>query len=141
MKQNVHFLKKGGRSIGISVLIGVAMALAVSGLLSVGLTSLLMNGHVELNGTVIIVFLIRALSVLAGGLLASALSEGKHLAVIGLVAVGYLLILLGLGIVLYDGSFRNFGGGVLSAAAGGASACLIKLKPPAKRKHSFRYAK
>ena len=141
MKHNDHIRKKGGRATWLTVLIGVGVALACSALMSAGLTSLVMNGHVELKDTAVVVFIIRALSALVGGLLASSLTKEKFLLVIGLTAAGYLLVLLGLGITVFDGSFRNFGGGVLSAIAGGTSACMIRLKPPARKKHAYKYIK
>lgn len=139
MKRNLHMFKTGGQSVVISVVVGMLVALVVSVLLNIGLTSLVMNGYIAENGTTVFVFLSRAISVITGGLLTSSLAKEKILLVIGLSAVGYLMILIGLGIVLFEGSFHNFGSGVLSVAAGVACACIMKLKPPSKKKHSVKY--
>jgi len=141
MKCNLHMFKTGGRSVTLSVVIGVAIAAVISLLLNMGLTSLVMNGHIEANDTAFFVFAIRAVSVIAGGLVAAALAREKMLLLIGLTSIGYLLLLIGLGIIFYDSSFLNFGSGVISAAVGAACACVLKLKAPRKKKHSVKYKK
>lgn len=139
MKKKLHTTKYNYRSVWFSVLLGIITALIVSGILSLGLTSLVMNGHVELSSTTAIIFMIRAVSVLIGGLLASALFNEKHLMIIGSITLIYLIIILMMGVIAYNESFINFGGGVLSAVAGGVSACIVRLKPPTKRKHPIKY--
>lgn len=141
MKYNLRMFKSGGRSVAFSVLAGVIAAVVISLLLNMGLTSLVMKGHVEEKGTKIFMFLIRAVSVMVGGMVATALSKEKLLLVIGLTSVAFLVILVGLGIIFFENAFHNFGGGALSVATGAACACVLKLKVPTKKKHSVKYRK
>lgn len=132
---------KGGCSTIVSISAGIIAALIISTLLSAGLTSLTVNGKVKEEITGIYIFIIRALSVLIGSLLGTGLEKGKYLPVISAVTLGYLLVLLGFGITVYNGSFQNFGGGIVSILSGSVIACLIKLKPQKRQKHAVRYAK
>ena len=81
------------------------------------------------------------MAVLIGGLLGAGLSKDKYLIVISAVALGYIIVLLALGIILFDVSINNIGTGVLSVAIGAGIALLIKLKRQTTRKKVLRYAK
>lgn len=129
------------RSMVRSAEMGLAAALSVSALLTLLLTSLIINGRLgEENGNAL-VFVIRILSVFVGGLIGASLAQGKYLPVISLVSLGYLIMNIALGIALYDGSFRNFIGGVMSVLIGGATACLIKLIEPKRQNRGVRRIK
>ncbi len=139
MKRNKHLGAVVNRSAATSIGIGVGGAVAVSALLSMGLSSLVINGAIQETTTSRYIFAIRALSVLIGGLLGAGIAKGKYLPVIGLTTLGYLIVLLGVGIAMYDGSFQNFGAGIVSVLAGGIIACILKLKPQRKSKRNARY--
>lgn len=118
--------------------IGTIIATAIS----VGLTALLANlvlkGSVEESGTGWYVFGIRLLSVAVGSLVGTGLADEKILPVIGVVSGGYLVALLALGIVFFDGSFRQFGLGLLSVLIGGGLACAVRLMPRKSNKRAVR---
>ena len=135
MKHNLHAHKTGGSSAALAIIVGTLTTCLISFLLTIALTGLVMNGYIEKNETDVFVFFIRAISVMIGSLLASALSKEKILLTIGLTTGIYLMILLLLGFIFYNNAFRNFGAGVISALVGGACASIIKLKLPIKKKH------
>lgn len=116
-------------------LLGIGIALVISMLLSVGQTSLMLQGRLQEDKSSIYVFGIRAVSVLIANLLCVRASEGKLLPMIGIISIGYLAVLLSLGIIMYDNGFQNFIIGTVSVVAGGLIACLIKLKPQKNRKY------
>lgn len=126
---------RGNRSMLTGIAIGIAAALVIAFLLTVGLTSLLIRGKLVENVTGILVFAIRTISVLIGGLIGSSHSKGKYLQVISSTTLGCLIVLLGLGMIIYDGTFHHFGMGILSVFVGGVIACLIKLRPKRAGKH------
>ena len=135
MKRLTRTATKGSKTMTNGVIIGTAVATAISFLLSMGLTSLIGKGSVPENGSGVYIFLIRSLSVLLGSLLSTAIIKEKNLQTIGIVTAAYLIILLGIGIVAYNGSFHNFGIGLLSVLAGGGIACIIKVIPQKKKYH------
>lgn len=139
MKQKNHASIITGRSAVICVVIGVVVAAITTALLSAGLTSLVMRGTVTEKTTSPFVFTIRLLAVLLGSLVGTSLSSGKILPVVGFVTGVYIVILLSVGITVYDGSFHNFGAGVISTILGAIIACLIKYKAQMKPKRTFRH--
>ena len=120
--------------------IGTLVSLIISVLLSVVLTSLIGKGSLNEN-QLLDVFLIRMIAVLIGGILGAEISNQKPLPVIGVISAAYLLVLLAIGILLFNGSIRNFGISVLSVFAGMIGALVIKLKPQRIRKKATRIAR
>ncbi len=131
-----------GKNNGVIFCVGTGMlvSLLLSAVLTIGMTSLIQNGKLSENGS-IIVFFVRAIAVLIGGLFGAGLSKDKYLIVIFCIALSYMIVLLVLGIIMFDVSFNNLGAGVLSIAIGATVALLIKLKPQTTRKKALRYAK
>ena len=113
--------------------IGVVGSVVISTLLTALYGVLMMNGSVGETPSATAIFLIRTVSVAAGSFLAAVLTKEYFLPVVGITATGYLVVLLGTGIVAFDGSFQNFGSGLLSVLLGGAIPCITKLKAPKKR--------
>ena len=126
---------KGKISVAVAGMIGAIISLVMSVLLTVALTNLILKGSVEDKTADIFIFAIRTLSVLLGCVAGSLLTDGKLLQVIGLSALGYLLILLATGIVLFDGSFQGFWIGILSVIMGAVVAILIKSTTLRSNKH------
>lgn len=124
-----------GKAFSRGITIGTVVAAAISFVLSMVLTSLITKGGISESSPGVYIFIIRSLSVLAGCLLATWIVKEKNLQIIGIVSCLYLLILLGVGIIMYDGSFHNFGLGLLSVILGGGIACIIKLIPQKKKYH------
>ena len=117
-------------------IIGFVVSVVISVVATALFANLALNGKLEdrLAGTV--VFIVRLISVAGGGLIGTGVSKEKNLTVVGCVSGAYLLTLLAVGIVLYDGSFNNFGSGLLSVLLGGVVAALIRLKPQKSNTHS-----
>ena len=120
--------------------IGTLVSLIISVLLSVVLTSLIGKGSLNEN-QLLDVFLIRMIAVLIGGILGAEISNQKPLPVIGVISAAYLLVLLAIGILLFNGTIRNFGISTLSVFAGMICALVIKLKPQRIRKKATRIAR
>ncbi len=118
------------KSAGVGILVAIAMSAVLTGLYGV----LMLNGSVGETPSKAAIFLIRVVSVAVGGFVAGALTNEYFLPIIGIVAGGYLILLLGTGIAAYDGSFKNFGSGLLSVILGGTIPCITKLKAPKKRR-------
>lgn len=115
---------------GAGVLIAVVVSILLTGLYGI----LMLNGQVEESPSMAAVFLIRMVSVAIGGCIAGTLTKAHFLPVVGIVTAGYLVLLAGTGIVAFDGSFKNFGAGVLSILLGGAAACITKVKAPKRQR-------
>lgn len=141
MKLPLHTANANGNAFIRGITIGTVIAAAISFLLSMGLTSLIAKGSISESSPGVYIFIIRSLSVLAGCLLATWIVKEKNLQIIGIVSCLYLLILLGVGIIMYDGSFHNFGLGLLSVILGGGIACIIKLIPQKKKYHLPKFKK
>lgn len=128
------------KNLTICIGMGLLISLVISVILTIGLTSLIQNGKLSESGEMP-AFIIRVIATLAGGLLGAGLSTKKFLPVIGAISAGYLLVLLGMGIILFDGSIHKLWLGILSVAIGAMIAILIKLKPQTTRKKTLRYTK
>ncbi len=113
--------------------IGVATAVVISILLTALYGVLMINGSVGEAPSTVVIFLIRTVSAAVGGFVAAVLTKGYFLPVVGITIAGYLILLLGTGIIAFDGSFKNFGSGLLSVLLGGAIPCITKLKAPKRR--------
>ena len=138
--KKLHLSAGKNKSMVLCVGVGLLTALVISVALTLGLTSLVQNGTLSENGS-LGVFLIRVIATFIGGLLGAGLADKRFLPVIGTIWAGYLLVLLGTGVILFDGTFHQFWQGVLSTAIGAAIALLIKLKPQSKSKKTIRYTK
>ena len=110
------------------VLLGAVAALIISIILTTGMTSLVLGGGLNDRLLQIFIFVIRLISVFIGVLLGTGLIGEKWIVTTGLISVLYLLLLAGVGIVFYDGSFRGFGVSLISVVLGGDAGCLVRLK-------------
>ena len=122
-----------------AVMIGIIVASLVSFLLLVGLTSLIVNGTVNEGVVGAIAFAIRTVAAAIGCVDGMVLMKEKYLFITGATALGYMSVLLGLGIALFDGSFKNILSGAVSVLLGGALACFVVLKPLKKSKYTVKY--
>ena len=136
MKLKTRAGSSSGRSIVFISAVGIIIALTLSFFLSAGLTSLVMSNKLSESSTSPFTFAIRTVAVLAGALIGTVFAKDKYFVNIGIIALGYLIILLGLGITLYDGSFQNFGTGILSVIVGGSIGYLIRLKSQNKTRRT-----
>ena len=119
---------------------GLFASLVVSVVLMIGLTCLIEKGKLNDN-EYLAVFITRLIATIAGGLLSARLAEKKLLLNVVTTSAAYLLVLLSVGIVLFDGVFDKFWIGVLSVVIGVVIVLLIKLKPQTNRKKLTRTAR
>lgn len=119
-----------------AAVIGSVCALVITAVLTALLSVFTLNGSIGESGMGYAIFAIRLISVAVGGLIGTGISEEKMLPIVGVVTAGYLAALVAIGIALFNGSFNQFGSGLLSAVLGGAAAGAIQLKPK-KNKHRF----
>lgn len=140
MKRKKLQASKAGHSLASVVITGVIVALLLSVLLSGVLTNLVLNGRLKEKGVSTSILLVRTISVLIGGLVGGVLLKQKYLLQVALTALGYILALLGIGIGLYEGSFRHFLSGCLSAVAGGTMALVILQRPKNKKRSTVKFS-
>ena len=133
MKRNKPKRPTVNKTITSAAITGVVASIVISLLL------LILEGYLTLNGLLsegsakVCVFAIRTASLLVGTLIAAAILKGAYLKLVGIVAAGYLLTLITIGIVFFDGSLKNFLAGILSVVTGGAIALVILLRPNRRR--------
>jgi len=123
------------RTVPMAAAVGIVTGVGISIILTAALTSLVLNGRIGNNGEVVALFVIRGLSMLIGGLLGGMIAKEKYLQIVGIITLGYLVTLVGIGIVFFDGSFRNLLDGVISVLLGSVTSFLI-LQRPKRRRHS-----
>ena len=140
MKGNKHSVNAKG-SIVVTALVGVGVGAIITALLTALLASLILDGAVKVTIASVAVFLIRFLSVLIGGLIGASFLKEKYLQAVGIVALGYLLVLLGIGVTLHDGSFQNCISGVASVLLGGSVALFILQRPQRRRHNAAKYSR
>lgn len=131
----IHAGTKGRISIISAGAIGTGIATVLTIIMSVVLTSLILKGIVVDHLTGALVFVIRTIAVFVACVTSGALADGKLLPVVGVSALGYLLILLATGIVAFDGSFSDFGSGILSVITGAMIAVFGKVIKLRSNKH------
>ena len=134
MKRNKHKMLKIRSSLITTSLIGVVVALLLSTLFIALFSNLILNGAISDSNTRWFVFLSRGIGLFVGTLMAGAILREQYLKLAGLVLAGYLLILVGIGIIFYDGSFKGFASGVTSLALGSVIAFVILQGLTNKRK-------
>ena len=128
MKLKTHLPGKTNSTMTMGVLIGTVVSLLMSFVLVSVTANLITGNKIPEESARWIVFFTRAISVLVGVMIGTGLTKEKLLITVGAILGSYLLFLMGLGIVIYNGSFQNFWTGILSVLIGGAAGWLIRLK-------------
>ena len=128
MKSKTRLPVVSSRATTVGAFTGIIIAFVISLILITVITSLVANNKFPEASSGWSMFMVRVAAVLVGALVGTALSKEKCVITAGIIVAGYLALLLGLGIVIYDGSFKNFGTGFISATIGGVVGCLIRLK-------------
>lgn len=121
-------------SVVLGVFLGAVAALIISIIFTTGMTSLILGGGLNDGLLQIFIFVIRLISVFIGVLLGTGMIGEKWIVTTGVISVLYLLLLAGVGIVFYDGSFQGFGVSLISVVLGGGAGCLVRLKLQSKPK-------
>jgi len=133
-------IEKNNKSIVVCVFMGLLATVLVSLIMSVIITGMIQKGTLSENGN-IGVFTTRVIATMMGSLLGAAMTRKNILFVIGVIAAGYYIVLLVLGLLFFDGSLDNVWQGFVSIIIGGCIACLIKLKPQRTRRKHIRFAR
>ncbi len=131
-------ISENNNSLAVCIAIGLFISLVVTVALSILLTSLIQEGKSDENRN-LGVFAIRVIATLAGCITGAVLSKKKLLVVIGAISIGYFVILLIIGLLLFDGVVSQVGMGVLSVLLGGLIACAVMLR--SNRVNKKRYIK
>lgn len=134
MKRNELKKSKTGRSHTSAIVTGVVIASVLSLLLTALIANLILNGHLGEEIATVAIFVIRVISVLVGALIGGLILKKNYLKLVGFITAGYCVVLIGTGIVFYDGSFKNFLLGVVSVLIGGIAA-LVTLQTPKNNMH------
>ena len=140
MKRNKLKISKAGTSITSAIVTGIMIASLVSILLTVLVTNNILNGQLGEKIATATIFVIRSVSVLIGALVGGTLMKKNYLKLIGFTAIGYLIVLTGMGIVFFSGSLKNFFWGAVSVLVGGAGALLILQMPKGNRVKHKKFA-
>jgi uncharacterized membrane protein len=136
--KRIHAKSENNNSVVMCIVIGLLVSLVVSVVFSAVLTSLIQKGKSDqANG--LGVFAIRTIATLSGCLTGVVLSKKKPLVVIGIIALGFFVILLMAGLLLFGGAIKRIGNGALSVLLGGLVACVMELRP--KKSPKRRYIK
>lgn len=139
MKRNKLAGIAANRSLTMAILVGEGVAVLLTGLLSALLANLVLKGATGEGQSGVWVFVIRAVSVLLGCLAGVWIGKDKYLMIIGIIALGYLALLIALCIILYDGAFGGITAGLASVLVGGILGLMPKLLPARKGKYSTKY--
>ena len=123
-------------SITSGILAGTALSLIISLLVTGWMTSLALNGRIGMEQMDVVIFFVRALSVMVGALLATGLYKERMLMTVGITVGCYMLCIVALGILAFDATATNLFGGLLSVTSGGAAACIIRLSAQKKVRYT-----
>lgn len=129
------------QSMSTAAIIGFLSSVTITVLLMIGLTCLVLNDSLVEGRTGVVVFLIRALSVFCGSLIAGTIYKDSIIPVIGVVAGIYLTATIAVGIIAFNGSFHNFISGVLSVLFGGVLTFILRVLPKKRIQHGLRRIK
>ena len=132
---------KKERSLSGGIFIGTGVSLIISVVLSMIAAALIVNERVSENGIGYITPIISLIATMAGCIIAARF-VGQKLAIIsGATGIIYLIILIGIGIMFFDGGFHNMWTSILSIGVGCAVSCAICIRGKGsgkRRKRSYR---
>ena len=129
MKRNKPKSSRTGGSLISAIITGVITASLLSVLLTALLANFVLHEHLGEESAGVAAFVIRAASLFVGAFVGARVLKKDYLKLIGIIMAGYLLMLIGTGVVLYDESFKHFISGLTSVLFGGAAALVILLRP------------
>ena len=124
-------------SLTIRLCISIIASVAISMVLTCLITGAIENKALGDSVVKSAIFGIRMVSVFTGCLIGLKSSKNR-LVVAGIVVGTYILVLLFLGVFFYNGTFQNFGAGIISCLIGALGALLIGMIHT-KKKINTRY--
>ena len=98
-------IKKGERSMASGVAIGVLLSVVISLLLAMGTAGLITKEKLSEGGVHYFALIITLISGMVGGLVAGKVVGSEYAVVTGLTGLAYLLVLISVGILFFDGGF------------------------------------
>ena len=140
MKRNKLQSSKARQSLTSAIIVGVVIALLLSVALSALVTNFVLNGRLNEVSVSTIILLIRTVSVLIGALVGGVRLKEKYLLQVAITTLSYILMLLGVGIVFYDGISRRFLGGCVSALIGGVMALFVLQRSNNKKYSAIKFS-
>ncbi len=132
---------KNERSFAAGVSIGTLVSLMLSVFLAMIIAALILNERIGERAIEYIAPIIMLLSTLTGCIIAGQLIDEKLAVASGVTGIIYLLILVGVGILFFDGGFHNLWTSILSIAIGCVISCAICIRGKGsrtKRKRPYR---
>lgn len=133
--------RKAGHSIGLCVAIGIGVSVILSLILAMITASLIMNERLSEDVIQYTSPGIILIASVAGAVIAGKSANEKVAIAAGICGVTFLLILMGTGILFFNGGFHNIWTGLVSIALGWILSCTICIRGKrrgTKRKRSYR---
>lgn len=118
-------IKKGERSMASGVAIGVLLSVVISLLLAMGTSGLITKEKLSEGGVHYFALIITLISGMVGGLVAGKVVGSKYAVVTGLTGLAYLLVLISVGILFFDGGFNMLWTSTVAIAVGVAVSCVL----------------
>ena len=116
---------KEKQNMPVGIFIGVCIALALTFLFSALLALLIVHEHVNINKTGLFTFTITVISSLVSAVIAGKSTQAKPALSCGLSAIIYGLIILGIGILFFDGRLQGIWTSLVAIIIGYLGACTI----------------
>ena len=132
-----HISTQKNKTVISCVVIGTIAAILISVILSAILVFIIQSKKTS-DSVMPHLFAIRFISVLLGALIGTQINNEKSLAEASLITGAYILILLCLGIMFFEGQFNQIVTGVLASIGGGVLSCLIRLKSKKNKNHVYK---
>lgn len=132
---------KNKQSFGAGVSIGTVVSIVLSVLLAMVISVLIVNEGVSENTIKYSAPIISLIATMTGCIVAARLVGEKLAIVSSITGIAYLLVLIGTGILFFDGGFHNFLTSILSIAIGCVLSCAICIRGKGrkiKRKRAYR---
>ena len=123
-----HKMSVKGVSLPVGIVIGVLSGVAATILGALLLAYLVLRESVDIGGIGVGAMLVAALASAFGTWLAATLVKEKKLLVCGLTALGFLLVLLSITAVFFDGMFVGIGKITMMILLGAALPLLFTLR-------------
>lgn len=122
-----------------NVATGVLISMTVCVLLAIAATSLMIGERLKEDQMNIITLVIIFIAVITGATAAGKIANGRYALITALTGFLFLLILMCLGIIFFDGGFSGIWTSAASTVAGIAVSCLICItETGGKRKKKIR---
>ncbi len=132
-------INKTGKSIAGSVFYGVFLSAMISFVLTLLLALSLEKGTIKEELLKPAIFAVQMISVFCGCIFGMILLQDKKVLVTALVLVGYMALIIVVGVAVYKGFFVSIGSGFISTFAGALTALGVKLIHVPKKNYAKKY--